>query len=57
MERELAGVQHKMIERANQSKDPFEKIADEFKTFKTSQNEVFGRFFINSFVLRVGTFE
>ena len=44
MERELAGIQHKMIERANQAKDPFEKIAEEFKTFKT-EDEVFGLLF------------
>lgn len=33
-ERELAGVQHKSIEKANQTKNPFEDISNEFKTYK-----------------------
>lgn len=32
-ERELAGLQHKAIERANQQKDPFSKIAEEYEKF------------------------
>lgn len=33
-ERELAGIQHKAIEKANQTKNPFAVIAEEYGTYE-----------------------
>lgn len=39
-ERELAGFQHKAIEKANQEKNPFLKIAEEYGKYESGELEV-----------------
>jgi hypothetical protein len=44
-ERELAGVQHKSIERANQQKNPFNEIAEEFSTYQRDDLKINIKYF------------
>lgn len=44
-EREMAGIQHKSIEKANQQRNPFENISNEFKTYKKDDLTIDIRFF------------
>lgn len=44
-ERELAGIQHKAIERANQEKKPFARIEEEYSKYKTDDLDITIKFF------------
>lgn len=44
-ERELAGIQHKSIEKVNQTKNPFEVVAEEFSTYQKDDLKLSIKFF------------
>jgi N-alpha-acetyltransferase 40 len=44
-ERELAGIQHKAIEKVNQTKNPFASIAEDFGTYERDELKLAIKFF------------